>query len=87
MRMFFGLVVPLVIQIFAFIAVFIASRGGGSFMGLLALPVAPLSLLALLGLGINGIRAGKPLASVAAGTFSVALLPPIALLVIRALES
>jgi len=87
MRVFFGIVVPLVIQIFAFIAVFIASRGGGSFMGLLALPVAPLSLLALLGLGINGIRAGKPLANVAASTFSVALVPPIVLLVIRALES
>jgi hypothetical protein len=87
MRMFFGLVVPLLMQIFAFIAVFVAAQGGGSFMGLLALPVAPLSLLALLGLGINGIRAGKPLARVAASTFSVALLPPIALLVIRALES
>ena len=87
MRFLLALFFPLLIQAFAFVAVFVASRGGGSFMGLLALPVAPLSLLALLAFGISGVRGGRPLAGVMVTTWTIAVVPPVALLIIHALES
>lgn len=87
MRLLLGLIVPLILQLLAFVVVFVASRGGGSFMGLLALPVAPVALLALLALGIAGVRQKRPLVGLVATTLSVALIPPILLLVVQALES
>lgn len=87
MRLFFGLFLPLLLQVFAYIAVFVASRGGGSFMGLLAMPVAAASLLALLLVGFQGARGSRPLSGLFLTTFSIAVVPPILLLIFRALES
>jgi hypothetical protein len=87
MRLLLGLFLPLLIQVFAYIAVFLASQGGGSFMGLLAMPVAAVSVLALVGAGVRGARSARPLPAVMLTTFLIAVGPPILLLIFRALES
>lgn len=87
MRVLFGLFLPLLLQVFAYIAVFLASQGGGSFMGLLAMPVAAVSVLALVVAGVQGARSARPLPAVMLTTLSIALGPPMLLLVFRALES
>ena len=87
MRYFFGLFIPLAVQVVAYIGVFSASRGGGSFMGLLAMPVAAGAFLALLIVGITGARGTRPLGGLMLTTLSIALVPPIFLLIFRALES
>lgn len=87
MRFFFGLFLPLLVQVFAYVVVFVASRGGGSFMGLLAMPVAAVSLLALVLVGFLGARSSRPLTGLALATLAIAVGPPILLLIFRALES
>jgi hypothetical protein len=87
MRFFFGLFLPLILQVFAYVVVFMASRGGGSFMGLLAMPVAAVSLVVLLVVGITGVRGSRPILGLALNTLAIAVVPPIFLLVFRALES
>jgi hypothetical protein len=87
MRYLIGVYIPFLVQVIAYIAVFSASRGGGSFMGLLAMPVAACAVLALLIVGISGARGTRPLGGLVLATLSIALVPPILLLVFRALES
>lgn len=86
MRTVFGLVIPLVIQLIAYVAVFAASRGGGSFMGLLAIPVAAGSLIALVVIGAANLKSSRSLSSVMSISLAIAILPPVLLLVFRALE-
>ena len=86
MRLLLGLVLPLLLQAFLYVVVFIASRGGGSFMGLLAMPVAGLTVLVLLTAGWQGARSQRPLGAVMLTNLAIAVLPPLLLLVVRALE-
>ena len=86
MRLLLGLVLPLLLQIVAYVGVFAAAQGGGSFMGLLAIPVAAGSLLALLLAGLWNVRSTRPIAGVIRASLLIALAPPILLLVFRALE-
>lgn len=81
------IVLPLLIQVFAYAVVFSAARGGGSFMGLLAMPVAAASVVALIVHGIVAVRRGRGVLRPMLVSLAVALLPPIVLLVFRALES
>lgn len=87
MRYLFAVVIPLLIQLLAYVGVFAASRGGGSFMGLLAMPVAAAAIPVLLVVGIVGVRGTQPLGSLTLKTLAIAVLPPILLLTVRALES
>ncbi|NGY05021.1 hypothetical protein [Solimonas terrae] len=87
MRYLIALVVPLFVQFYALLLVFDASRGGGSFMGLLAIPVAAIAVPVLAISGFLGARGTLPLSRVALMSFAIALLPPIVLLVLRLLES
>jgi hypothetical protein len=87
LRYLIGLYIPFLMQVVAYIAVFSASRGGGSFMGLLAIPVAAASVLTLLIVGFTGARGTRPLGGLAFTTLSIAFVPPIFLLIFRALES
>jgi hypothetical protein len=86
MRLLITLVFPLVLQILAYVVVFAAARGGGSFMGLLAMPVAAVALIVLLAHGISAARRQGPLLSPALVSLAIAVLPPIGLLIFRALE-
>lgn len=86
MRYLIALVIPFAVQILAFVGVFAAARGGGSFMGLVAMPVAACMVPVLLITGVNGARGTKPLGNVALTTLALAVVPPILLLVFRALE-
>lgn len=87
MRLVLIVVLPLLLQVFAYIIVFGASHGGGSFTGLLALPVSGASVIALLAHGISSARAKGPVAGAMLICLGIALIPPIVLLVFRALES
>ncbi|WP_341887248.1 hypothetical protein [Variovorax sp. YR752] len=87
MRLLLIFFVPLVAQVFAYIVVFLAAQGGGSFMGLLALPASVASVIALFAHGISSARARVPVASAMLISLGIALVPPVVLLVFRALES
>ena len=87
MRLLLGLALPLLLQILAYVGVFIAAQGGGSFMGLLAMPVAAGSVLALLIVGISNVRSTRSLASVMLTSMLIVVVPPALLLLFRALES
>lgn len=87
MRFILVLLLPLLLQLFAYSVVLLASQGGGSFMGLLAMPVAGLSIPLLIILGYGGARSPRALGGLMLRQFALALLPPLALLVFRALES
>ena len=86
MRLLLSLALPLLVQVFGFLAVFVASQGGGSFTGLLAMPVAGFAFLALLTAGIVGARGARPIGGVLARNLALAILPPLLLLVVRAVE-
>jgi len=86
MRLLLGLVLPLVLQVLAYIGVFMAAQGGGSFMGLVAMPVAAASLVALLIAGIRNVRSTRPLNNVMLTSLLIVILPPVLLLLFRALE-
>ncbi len=87
MHFFAVLLLPLVVQALAYVGVFIAAQGGGSFMGLLAMPVAAVSVLALLVHGVLAVRQRSPLPGAMGLSLVIAILPPMLLLVFRALES
>ena len=87
MRLLVGLVLPLLLLVVAYAGVFMAAQGGGSFMGLLAMPVAAGSLFVLLLVGIRNVRSARPLASVAFLSLIIVVIPPVLLLLFRALES
>lgn len=87
MHFFAVLLLPLVVQVLAYMGVFIAAQGGGSFMGLLAMPVAAVSVLALLVHGVLAVRQRSSLAGAMGLSLVIAILPPMLLLVFRALES
>lgn len=87
MRTVVILVLPLLAQDFAYIVVFLAARGGGCFMGLLAMPVAAVSVVAPLVDAIASVRRGGAVLRPTVVGLAVALLPPIGLLIVRALES
>lgn len=87
MRTLAIVVLPLILQVGAYVVVFIAARGGGSFMGLLAMPVAAAALIALLAHGIYAVRREAALMRATLVSLAIALLPPLGLLVFRALES
>ncbi|MFP8834788.1 hypothetical protein ACLIJR_11000 [Hydrogenophaga sp. XSHU_21] len=87
MHFFAVLLLPLVVQVLAYMGVFIAAQGGGSFMGLLAMPVAAVSVLALLVHGVLAVRQRSSLAGAMGLSLVIAILPPLLLLVFRALES
>ena len=87
MHFFAVLLLPLLLQGLAYVAVFVAAQGGGSFMGLLAMPVAAVSVLALLVHGIFAVRLRSSLPGAMGLSLVIALLPPLLLLVFRALES
>jgi hypothetical protein len=86
MRYLVALGFPLLIQVMAFIIVFAASRGGGSFMGLLAIPAAAVAIPLLIVIGWAGARGTRPLGGLVMQTLAIALVPPVFLLVFRALE-
>ncbi len=81
------LLLPLLVQALAYVGVFMAAQGGGSFMGLLAMPVAAVSVLAVLGNGVVAMRSRGTWLGPALTGLAIAVLPPIALLIFRALES
>lgn len=87
MRVLVLLVFPLLVQVYAYIVVFLAARGGGSFMGLLAIPVAAVSVVALLVHGVTAVRRDGGLGVASLVGLAIALLPPVGLLIVRALES
>lgn len=87
MRTLVILVLPLLLQVLAYFVVFYASRGGGSFMGLLAMPVAAISVVVLLVHGLASVRRGGAVLRPTVAGLAIALLPPIGLLIVRALES
>lgn len=87
MRLLATLVLPLALQLVAYVVVFQAARGGGSFMGLLAMPVAAVAFVALLVQGIVAARGRGPLLPSVLAGLAIALLPPAGLLIFRALES
>lgn len=87
MHFFAVLLLPLVVQVLAYMGVFIAAQGGGSFMGLLAMPVAAVSVLALLVHGVLAVRQRSSLLGAMGLSLVIAILPPMLLLVFRALES
>lgn len=87
MRTLIIVILPLLVQVYAYIVVFLSARGGGSFMGLLAMPVAAVSVVVLLVHAIASVRhSGAVLRPTLVG-LAIALLPPIGLLIFRALES
>jgi hypothetical protein len=81
------LLIPLLLQVSAYLVVFQAAQGGGSFMGLLAIPAAAASGIALLGHGISSVRGMAPMRTATVVSLAIALVPPILLLIFRALES
>lgn len=81
------LLLPLLVQAFAYAVVFLAAQGGGSFMGLLAMPVAALSLVVLLAHGIAALRTPDAWLAAAGRGLAIAVLPPLGLLLMRLLES
>jgi hypothetical protein len=85
-RLLITLVLPLALQIVAYVVVFAAARGGGSFMGLLAMPVAAVALIVLLAHGISAAKRQGPLLPPALVSLAIAVLPPMGLLIFRALE-
>jgi hypothetical protein len=87
MRLFVTLAFPLVLQIFAFIGVFLAAQGGGSFMGLFALAVAPVAVLALLVHGFIAARGRGSALTASLVSLAIAVLPPLGLMILKALES
>jgi hypothetical protein len=87
MRTLLILVLPLLLQVLAYVVVFFASRGGGSFMGLLAMPVAAASVVVLLVHATGSVRRGGAVLRPTVVGLAIALLPPIGLLIVRALES
>ena len=87
MRALVIVVLPLVVQVYAYIVVFLSARGGGSFMGLLAMPVAAVSVVALLVHALTSLRRGGAVVRPVLVGLAIALLPPVGLLVFRALES
>ena len=87
MRTVVILVLPLLLQVLAYVAVFFASRGGGSFMGLLAMPVASISVVALLVHATASVRRDDSVLRPTVVGLAIALLPPFGLLIFRALES
>jgi hypothetical protein len=87
MRALVILVLPLLLQVLAYIVVFFASRGGGSFMGLLAMPVAAVSVVALVVHATASVRRGDTVLRPTVVSLAIALLPPVGLLIFRALES
>ena len=86
MRLIAVLIIPLVVQVFLFIGVFVAAQGGGSFMGLLAIPVAGIALPALIVSGLMAARGTRPIGGALLINMGIAIAPPILLLVFRAIE-
>ena len=84
MKLLLGALVPFVLQLFGYLAVFVASSGNGSFVGLLAMPVALVAIPTLLAIGIFGARSSRSLSSLAFATYTLALLPPLLLLIFNA---
>lgn len=87
MRALLIVVLPLLVQVYAYIVVYIAASSGGSFMGLFAMPVAAASFVALLAHGISTVRRRTETLQPALISLAIALLPPLGLLILRALES
>jgi hypothetical protein len=87
MRLFAILLFPLLLQVFAYALVFRAAQGGGSFMGLLAIPVAAGSLIALLIYGLLAARSTGSVVKATAASLAIVLVPPLLLMIVRALES
>lgn len=87
MRMLLAVVLPLVVQVLGFVLAWFMSIGGGSFMGLLVIPAAAVALPLLLTIGISGARGNQPLAGLMLTTLLIAVVPPMLLLILRALES
>lgn len=87
MRALVIVVLPLLVQVYAYIVVYMATSSGGSFIGLLAMPVAAASLVALLAHGISTVRRRTETLRPALISLAIALLPPLGLLILRALES
>lgn len=86
-RFLIVLVLPLLVLAGAYIVVFYAASGGGSFMGLLAMPVAGMTLLVVLGVGINAARSDGGLLRPVLTSIAIVLVPAAGLLVVRMLES
>ncbi len=87
MRALVIVVLPLLVQVYAYIVVYLAASSGGSFMGLFAMPVAAASLVALLAHGISTVRRRTETLRPVLISLAIALLPPLGLLILRALES
>jgi hypothetical protein len=87
LRYIIALVIPMVLQILAYVVVYFAVIGNGSFIGLLALPAALVAVPLCFAMGYGGARGKRPLTGIVLQTLAVALLPPIGLLILRAIES
>lgn len=87
MRYLIGLVIPLLLQLLAYAIVIFASQGGGSFVGLLALSAMVLAVPALLLYGVLAARGTEPIGQVLLIALAIALLPPILLMVLKAVET
>jgi len=87
MRYLKVLFIPLFVQLGAYAAVFIAARGGGSFVGLFAMPVAMFCIPALLLIGVLNARGNQPLGTAIKINLAIAIVPAAGLLILRALES
>jgi len=85
MRIFFTFLFPFVLQIIAYILVFAAAQGGGSFMGLFAIPVSAVAIITLLIYGLSAAKNTQPLFFSSLISVAIALLPPIFLLILRAM--
>ena len=85
MRRFFILVVPLVLQLIAYVVVFVAVSGHGSFVGLLAMPAAAVTIPLLVIFGFAGARGKRSVSDLTFLQLLFALVPPILLLIMNAL--
>ncbi len=89
MRLLVAVFLPLAVQLLGFLAVFVVSRGSGSFVGLLALGLAVLAVpLTTL---VNWTRARRlppsPMPRLLATGLAFALTWPLLLMLLRAVES
>ncbi len=84
MRLRIAAFVPLVAQFAAYVVVYFAVTGNGSFVGLLALPALIFSFPVLLAVCIADARRKTPAPRYRGTSWAIALLPPLACLILQA---
>ena len=84
MSRWIGAFVPVLAQLIAYAVVFAAVSGGGSFVGLLALPALIFSAPILLAVSIADARRRSPAPRYRGLSWAIALVPPVLCLVLNA---